>query len=63
LFANGVFAMAIGYPTVAKGQARIRAMISAAHSKSDLEYGVDAFGRVGEDLGVIRRQRGSATAQ
>jgi glycine C-acetyltransferase len=53
LFEEGVFAMAIGYPTVPKGKARIRVMISAAHSQSDLEEGLAAFERVGKDLGVI----------
>jgi glycine C-acetyltransferase len=53
LFEEGVFAMAIGYPTVPKGRARIRVMISAAHSQSDLEQGLAAFERVGRDLGVI----------
>jgi glycine C-acetyltransferase len=53
LFANGVFAMAIGFPTVAKGQARIRVMISAAHNRLDLDHGLEAFARVGKELGVI----------
>ena len=53
LFDEGVFAMSIGYPTVAKGKARIRVMISAAHSTSDLDQGLDAFTRVGRKLGVI----------
>ncbi len=52
LFENGVFAMAIGFPTVAKGKARIRVMISAAHSRDDLDKGLDAFKRVGKELGV-----------
>jgi len=53
LFANDVFAMAIGYPTVPQGKARIRVMISAAHSKSDLDRGLAAFEKVGRELGVI----------
>ncbi len=53
LFEAGVFAMAIGYPTVPQGKARIRVMISAAHSRADLDRGLQAFGRVGRDLGVI----------
>ncbi|MBI5932274.1 MAG: glycine C-acetyltransferase [Chloroflexi bacterium] len=53
LFEEGVFAMAIGYPTVAQGKARIRVMISAAHSKDDLDKGLEAFGKVGKKLGVI----------
>ena len=53
LFENGVFAMALGFPTVPKGKARIRVMISAAHSQSDLDQGLDAFEKVGRKLGVI----------
>ncbi len=53
LFAAGVFGMAIGYPTVPPGKARIRVMISAAHSTNDLEQGLDAFAEVGKKLAVI----------
>ncbi len=53
LFENGVFAMAIGFPTVAKGKARIRVMISAAHDRDDLGQGLEAFAKVGKKLGVI----------
>ena len=53
LFEAGVFAMALGYPTVPQGKARIRVMISAAHAKEDLDKGLEAFGKVGKKLGVI----------
>jgi glycine C-acetyltransferase len=53
LFDDGIFATAIGYPTVPKGKARIRVMISAAHSPSDLEQGLDVFRKTGKKLGVI----------
>ena len=53
LFENGVFAMAIGFPTVAKDKARIRVMISASHDRDDLGQGLDAFAKVGRKLGVI----------
>ena len=53
LFEEGIFAMAIGYPTVPQGKARIRVMNSAAHSHNDLEVALDVFGRVGKELGVI----------
>ena len=53
LFEEGVFAMAIGFPTVAKGKARIRVMISAAHDNDDLGKGLEAFAKVGRKLGVI----------
>jgi glycine C-acetyltransferase len=53
LFDAGVFAMSIGFPTVPQGKARIRVMISAAHSTDDLDKGLDAFKSVGKKLGVI----------
>jgi glycine C-acetyltransferase len=53
LFDNGVFAMAIGFPTVPRGKARIRVMISAAHEIQDLDQGLEAFASVGRELGVI----------
>ncbi|MDQ7025311.1 MAG: glycine C-acetyltransferase [Anaerolineae bacterium] len=53
LFEEGVFAMAIGFPTVPQGTARIRVMNSAAHSQSDLEEALAAFEKVGKALGVI----------
>jgi glycine C-acetyltransferase len=54
LFEAGVFAMAIKFPTVARDKARIRVMISAAHSTDDLEQGLHAFSEVGRKLGVIQ---------
>jgi len=53
LYEDGVFAMALGFPTVPKGLARIRVMISATHSTEDLERALDSFQKVGKDLGVI----------
>lgn len=53
LFEEGVFAMAIGFPTVPRGKARIRVMISAAHQKEDLERGLEIFSKVGKKLKVI----------
>ena len=53
LFEEGVFAMALGYPTVPKGLARIRVMISAALTQEDLDFGLEKFATVGRELGVI----------
>jgi glycine C-acetyltransferase len=53
LFEEGVFAMAIGYPTVPMGAARIRVMVSASLSRDDLDFGLEVFARVGRELGVI----------
>jgi glycine C-acetyltransferase len=48
-----VFAQAITYPTVPQGTARIRVMISAAHTDEHLDDAVAAFTAVGRELGVI----------
>ena len=53
LFEEGVFAMAIGYPTVPQGKARIRVMNSAAHTPEDIEQALEIFGKVGRELDVI----------
>ncbi|MCB8982755.1 MAG: glycine C-acetyltransferase [Ardenticatenaceae bacterium] len=53
LFDNGVFAMAISYPTVPQGKARIRVMNSAAHTPVDLEEALEVFRTVGKELAVI----------
>jgi glycine C-acetyltransferase len=45
--------MAIGFPTVPMGKARIRAMISATHSEPDLDYGIEKFIQIGKQLSVI----------
>lgn len=54
LFEEGVFAQGIVYPTVAKGSARIRVMVSAAHTKEDIDFGVEKFVLIGRKLGVIK---------
>ena len=54
LFEEGIFAMALGFPTVPRGKARIRVMISASHTRDDLEQGLNAFEKVGKKLGVIK---------
>ncbi|MBN2243843.1 MAG: glycine C-acetyltransferase [Acidobacteria bacterium] len=53
LFERDVFAVAIGFPTVPMGRARIRVMISATHSRKDLDYGVERFCEVGRELKVL----------
>ncbi|HHT9112854.1 MAG: glycine C-acetyltransferase [Planctomycetes bacterium] len=54
LFEEGVFAQAIGYPTVSMGKARIRVMLSAAHSKDDLIRAIERFERIGKSLGILK---------
>jgi glycine C-acetyltransferase len=53
LFEEGLFAMALGYPTVPQGKARIRVMLSAAHTQSDLNQALEIFAKVGRRLQVI----------
>ena len=53
LFEEDVFAQAIAYPTVPQGKARIRCMVSASHSKGDLDFAADKLNTVGKELGII----------
>jgi glycine C-acetyltransferase len=53
LLNEGVYAIGFFYPVVAKGQARIRTQVSAAHSKEDLDKAIAAFVKVGKKLNVI----------
>jgi glycine C-acetyltransferase len=53
LFEEGVFAMAISFPTVPRSKARIRVMNSAAHSHKDIQLAIETFGNVGKELGVL----------
>ena len=42
------------FPVVAKGQARIRTQMSAAHTRAHLDHAIDAFIRIGHELGVLK---------
>ena len=53
LFAEGVLAMAIGFPTVPEGKARLRTIVTATHRRADLERAAEIIGRVGKKLGVV----------
>jgi glycine C-acetyltransferase len=52
---EGIFVTGFFYPVVAKGQARIRVQISAAHDRSHLDRAIDAFTKVGRELGVVKK--------
>jgi glycine C-acetyltransferase len=54
LFEAGVFAPAVGYPTVAEGKARLRAIVSAGHKKEQLVRAADILAEIGKPLGIIR---------
>ena len=53
LFDNGVFAQGIGFPTVPHGKARVRTIVTATHTRDELQFALDCFARVGRALGVI----------
>jgi len=53
LFAMGVFAQGIGYPTVPEGRARIRTIVTSAHTDAQLDQALEAFEKGGKELGVI----------
>ena len=53
LFDAGVFAPAVGYPTVAEGKARLRAIVSAAHKRAHLLKAANTLAEVGKALGVV----------
>lgn len=54
LLEEGIYAIGFFFPVVPKGQARIRTQISAAHSREHLDRAIDAFTRIGVELGVIK---------
>jgi len=53
LFEYGVFALAIGFPTVPKGKERLRNIVTAGHNQADLEKAVAAYKKAGKELGII----------
>ena len=53
LFARGVFAQGIAFPTVARDKARVRTIVTATHTREDLQYALDAFAAVGREIGLI----------
>lgn len=53
LFEEGVFAQGIGYPTVPVGKERVRTIVTATHTKEDLDFALEKIERVGKELGII----------
>jgi glycine C-acetyltransferase len=53
LFASGVFAQGIAFPTVARDKARVRTIVTATHTRAELQFALDAFAMVGRELGII----------
>src|SRR5687767_3894656 len=53
LFEEGVFAQGIGFPTVPKGTARVRTIVTATHTREELQFALDCFRKVGAELGIV----------
>jgi glycine C-acetyltransferase len=53
LFQEGVFAQGIAFPTVARDRARVRTIVTATHTREDLQFALDVFAKVGRELGII----------
>jgi glycine C-acetyltransferase len=53
LFEEGVFALPIVYPMVARDKARIRTIMNAALTRKDLDFAIDAFEKIGKELHII----------
>ena len=53
LFQEGVFAQGIAFPTVARDKARVRTIVTATHTREELQFALDVFGKVGRELGII----------
>jgi glycine C-acetyltransferase len=53
LFQEGVFAMGIAFPTVARDRARVRTIVTATHTREELQFALDVFGKVGRELSII----------
>jgi len=53
LFEEGVFAQGIAFPTVPRGKARVRTIVTATHTRDELQFALDCFQKVGRELGII----------
>jgi glycine C-acetyltransferase len=53
LFQEGVFAQGIAFPTVARDKARVRTIVTATHTRDELQFALDVFAKVGRELGLI----------
>ncbi|HZR22404.1 MAG TPA: glycine C-acetyltransferase [Vicinamibacterales bacterium] len=53
LFEEGVFAQGIAFPTVARDKARVRTIVTATHTRDELQFALDVFAKVGRELGII----------
>jgi glycine C-acetyltransferase len=56
LFEEGVFAQGIAFPTVARDKARVRTIVTATHTRDELQFALDVFAKVGRELGILRSE-------
>ncbi|MHB0886472.1 MAG: aminotransferase class I/II-fold pyridoxal phosphate-dependent enzyme, partial [Bacillota bacterium] len=54
LFEEGVFAQGIGFPTVAQEKSRVRTIVTATHTRGDLDEALGVFAKVGREMGIIK---------
>jgi glycine C-acetyltransferase len=57
LFEEGVFAQGLAFPTVARDKARVRTIVTATHTRDQLQFALDVFGKVGRELGILSEVR------
>src|SRR5581483_7977872 len=60
LVEEGVFAQGIAFPTVARDKARVRTIVTATHTRDELQFALDVFAKVGRELGIISGGRSSS---
>src|SRR5881628_2188693 len=53
LFQEGVFAQGIAFPTVARDKARVRTIVTATHTRDELQFALDVFAKVGREIGLV----------
>ena len=53
LFEEGVFAQGIAFPTVARDKARVRTIVTATHTRDELQFALDVFAKVGREIGIL----------
>jgi glycine C-acetyltransferase len=60
LFQEGVFAQGLAFPTVPRDKARVRTIVTATHTRDELQFALDVFAKVGRELGIISGGRSSS---
>jgi len=54
LFEEGVFAQGLAFPTVPRDKARVRTIVTATHTREELQFALDVFAKVGRELGILK---------